>query len=135
MQACSMLSEITEFVNWVRRRNPEARTWRDYQYDLQQFAALVGDRSPSELTFKDIDRFVDKQVSQGFQAGLSSAAWRSSWPCTPSSPTKTQPWSARSCPTATTCASRSACPARCRKTPSKNSSLRSQTPATGPCSC
>ncbi len=25
-----MLSQIEEFVNWVRRRNPQARTWRDY---------------------------------------------------------------------------------------------------------
>ncbi len=63
-----MLSEIGEFVNWVRRRNPQARTWRDYQYDLRQFTALVGDCSPAAITFKDIDRFVDRQVSQGFQA-------------------------------------------------------------------
>jgi hypothetical protein len=41
MQACSMLSEIDAFVNWLRRRNPAARTWRDYGYDLRQF---VGDR-------------------------------------------------------------------------------------------
>jgi hypothetical protein len=40
-----MLSEIDRFVNWVRRRNPEARTWKDYAYDLRQFAALVGDNS------------------------------------------------------------------------------------------
>ena len=39
-----MLAEIERFVNWVRRRNPEARTWRDYGYDLRQFAAIVGDR-------------------------------------------------------------------------------------------
>jgi hypothetical protein len=39
-----MLSQIEDFVNWVRRRNPQARTWRDYSYDLAQFAAVVGDR-------------------------------------------------------------------------------------------
>jgi len=62
-----MLSEIEAFVNWVRRRNAAARTWRDYSYDLQQFVALVGDRSPNEITFRDIDRFVDSQVSCGFK--------------------------------------------------------------------
>jgi site-specific recombinase XerD len=62
-----MLSEIEDFVNWVRRRNPAARTWRDYSYDLAQFAALVGDRPPSEITHRDIDRFVNSQVSRGFK--------------------------------------------------------------------
>jgi hypothetical protein len=36
-----MLSQIEDFVNWVRRRNPQARTWRDYSYDLQQFTPVV----------------------------------------------------------------------------------------------
>jgi len=31
-----MLSEIEQFVNWLRRRNPQARTWRGYSYDLKQ---------------------------------------------------------------------------------------------------
>ena len=31
-----MLSEIEQFVNWVRRRNSNARTWKDYGYDLRQ---------------------------------------------------------------------------------------------------
>lgn len=62
-----MLSQIAEFVNWVRRRNADARTWRDYAYDLAQFAALVGDRPAGEITFRDIDRFVDSQVSRGFK--------------------------------------------------------------------
>jgi hypothetical protein len=34
-----MLSEIEQFVNWVRRRSPQARTWKDYSSDLQQFIA------------------------------------------------------------------------------------------------
>lgn len=25
-----MLTEIEAFVNWLRRRSPQARTWRDY---------------------------------------------------------------------------------------------------------
>lgn len=62
-----MLSQIEDFVNWVRRRNPQARTWRDYSYDLQKFAAVVGDRSPGEITHRDIDRFVNVQVSHGFK--------------------------------------------------------------------
>jgi site-specific recombinase XerD len=62
-----MLSQIADFVNWVRRRNPQARTWRDYSYDLQQFACVVGDRSPGEITHRDIDRFVNSQVAHGFK--------------------------------------------------------------------
>ncbi len=61
-----MLTEIEQFVNWVRRRNPQARTWRDYSYDLGQFAALVGDRPPGEITFHEVDRFVDLQKTRGF---------------------------------------------------------------------
>lgn len=68
MQACSfMLSQIDDFVNWVRRRNPAARTWRDYSYDLAQFAAIMGDCPPGEITHRDIDRFVNIQVSRGFK--------------------------------------------------------------------
>jgi hypothetical protein len=58
-----MLSQIDEFVNWVRRRNPQARTWRDYSYDLQQFVNQVGERSPNQITLHDIDQFVDRQVA------------------------------------------------------------------------
>ena len=50
-----MLSEIERFVNWVRRRSPQARTWRDYGYDLRIFAASVGDRPPKEINFRDVD--------------------------------------------------------------------------------
>jgi site-specific recombinase XerD len=64
-----MLSQIEDFVNWVRRRNPQARTWRDYSYDLHQFAALVGDRPPGEITFRDIDCFVAAQSQRGFKPG------------------------------------------------------------------
>jgi site-specific recombinase XerD len=62
-----MLSEIEAFVNWVRRRNAAARTWRDYSYDLKQFAAVVGDCPPHEVTFREIDRFVSSQVACGFK--------------------------------------------------------------------
>lgn len=62
-----MLVEIESFVNWVRRRNPTARTWRDYGYDLAQFVAVVGDRPPAALTFHDVDRFVSQQAARGYQ--------------------------------------------------------------------
>jgi site-specific recombinase XerD len=61
-----MLAQIDEFVNWLRRRNPAARTWRDYSYDLKQFVQVVGDRPPGEVTFQDIDRFIITQREQGF---------------------------------------------------------------------
>jgi len=61
-----MLSQIADFVNWLRRRNPQARTWRDYSYDLKQFVQVVGDRLPGEVSFQDIDRFILAQREQGF---------------------------------------------------------------------
>jgi len=62
-----MLSEIERFVNWTRRRSPEARTWKDYGYDLRFFMEVVGDRPPKEITFKDIDHFVGVQSEKGFK--------------------------------------------------------------------
>lgn len=62
-----MLAEIERFVHWVRRRSPQARTWKDYQYDLRLFACLMGDRPLSEVSFQDIDRFVALQAAKGFQ--------------------------------------------------------------------
>jgi len=32
-----MLTGIDRFVNWMRRRNPNAHTWRDYRGDWRQF--------------------------------------------------------------------------------------------------
>jgi site-specific recombinase XerD len=63
-----MLTEIEGFINWTRRRNAESRTWRDYGYDLRQFAALVGDKPPGEVTFRDVDAFVIAQSAQGRRA-------------------------------------------------------------------
>jgi len=64
-----MLTEIESFVNWLRRRNPAARTWRDYRNDLLQFMAVAGDRPPGDVTFRDVDRFVADQTNKGFQPG------------------------------------------------------------------
>src|SRR6266542_1872828 len=63
-----MLVEMERFVNWVHRRNPAARTWKDYGYDLHFFREVVGDRSPYEITFRDVDRFVTLQSERGFKA-------------------------------------------------------------------
>lgn len=62
-----MLVEIESFVNWMRRRNPEARTWRDYSYDLKQFVAVVGDRPLGSITLHDVDRFITQQANRGFK--------------------------------------------------------------------
>jgi site-specific recombinase XerD len=62
-----MLSEIERFVNWVRRRSPQARTWKDYGYDLRFFVQVVGDRPPREVNFKDVDRFIAAQSEKGFK--------------------------------------------------------------------
>jgi site-specific recombinase XerD len=62
-----MLSQIEEFVNWVRRRNNQARTWRDYRNDLRQFAAVVGDCDPAQVTFREIDLFIARQRELGFK--------------------------------------------------------------------
>jgi len=62
-----MLVEIERFVNWVRRRSPDARTWRDYGYDLRIFVQSVGDRPPREITFREIDDFIASQSERGFK--------------------------------------------------------------------
>lgn len=65
-----MLSEIKLFVNWIRQRNPDARTWRDYSYDLHMFIALFGDLALSEITYREIDQFVNHQIRQGFSPSI-----------------------------------------------------------------
>jgi len=62
-----MLAEIERFVNWVRRRNANAHTWRDYRCDLNFFLASVGDRLPREISFRDIDQFISEQSAKGFK--------------------------------------------------------------------
>ena len=62
-----MLPEIDRFVNWVRRRNPDAHTWRAYRGDLRQFVTVVGNRPPAEITYRDVDRFVNEQLTRGLR--------------------------------------------------------------------
>ena len=62
-----MLVEIERFVNWVRRRSPDAHTWRDYRCDLEFFLVSVGDRPPREITFREVDQFIGGQSEKGFK--------------------------------------------------------------------
>jgi len=62
-----MLADVDRFVNWIRRRNADARTWRDYRYDLTQFLEVVRDRPPDSIAFHDVDRFVIQQAERGFK--------------------------------------------------------------------
>ena len=48
----SMLKEIECFVNWLRRRNPKARAWRDYRYDLEQYAQEPCEANVSRTVLK-----------------------------------------------------------------------------------
>ncbi len=62
-----MVDEIARFCNWLRRRNATARTWRDYGYDLRQFAAVTGDVPPGAVTLYDVDRFVVQQTARHYR--------------------------------------------------------------------
>ncbi len=62
-----MLSEARQFVNWVRRTNPQAHTWKDYASDLKFFAGFTGDRPLHEISVHDVDAFVIQQCEQGFK--------------------------------------------------------------------
>jgi site-specific recombinase XerD len=62
-----MLAEVERFVNWIRRRSPSARTWKDYTYDLRIFMGVVGDLPPKDVTIKDIDHFIAIQSRNGFK--------------------------------------------------------------------
>jgi site-specific recombinase XerD len=64
-----MLAEIDAYIDWVRIRSPQAKTWRDYSCDLSLFSSLIGDRIPTEVLPNDIDRFVDYQIGRGFKPG------------------------------------------------------------------
>lgn len=63
-----MVNETQSFVNWVRRRNPKARTWKDYRHVLKRFVETVGDKNPIDVSIKDIDSFVVALVECGLQA-------------------------------------------------------------------
>ena len=60
-----MLSEVKQFVNWVRLRNPGARTWKDYTYDLNLFIQVVGDKAVEEIAPQDISQFIEHMSGNG----------------------------------------------------------------------
>jgi site-specific recombinase XerD len=63
-----MLTEVAQFVNWVYLRNTNARTWKDYSYDLKLFVQLIGDKPVDEITIRDIDHFIECQSERGAQS-------------------------------------------------------------------
>lgn len=63
-----MFHEIDRFVNWMRRRNPEADTAKSYRYHLSKFTEVVGERSPREVTLHDIDAFIEFQADRGLKS-------------------------------------------------------------------
>jgi site-specific recombinase XerD len=60
-------AEAERFIHWVRMRSPEARTWRDYRCDLDLFMHMMGTRDIEEIRPRDIDDFVNFQVSKGYK--------------------------------------------------------------------
>lgn len=62
-----MKAEIEQFIQWVRMRSPQARTWRDYQCDLSLFLGVMGGRNVDEIRVRDLDEFVNHQTSKGFK--------------------------------------------------------------------
>ncbi len=70
-----MLAEITRFVNWVRRRNPQARTHKDYRYDLKQFVAVVGEEAQPPSPFKTSIDLSTSRSAGGSKPPPSTGAW------------------------------------------------------------
>lgn len=62
-----MLTEIERFIDWVRMRSPQARTWRDYQCDLNLFTNVMVKRELARIRPRDLDDFVNFQVNQGYK--------------------------------------------------------------------
>jgi site-specific recombinase XerD len=130
-----MLAEIDRFVNWVRRRSPQAHTWQDYRCDLRFFLEEVGDHPPRAVTFLDVDRFILSQSEKGFKPAtinrrLASIAALYAF-LMPEDDDLVCPVYIHA---ATTCASRSACQDPCRKKVCASSSLSWTIPATWLCS-
>lgn len=62
-----MKAEIERFINWVRMRSPQARTWRDYRCDLGLFIDVMGGKNVDEIRPRDLDEFVNIQVGRGYK--------------------------------------------------------------------
>jgi len=62
-----MKTEIERFINWVRMRSPQARTWRDYRCDLGLFMNVMENRNVEEIRPRDLDEFVNHMVGKGYK--------------------------------------------------------------------
>jgi site-specific recombinase XerD len=62
-----MIAEVQRFIDWVRMRSPQARTWRDYKCDLALFTNTIAGREPETVRPKDVDDFVNLHVSFGYK--------------------------------------------------------------------
>lgn len=62
-----MVVDIERFIQWVRMRSPQAKTWQDYKCDLALFKTFAGDRGALEIRQRDIDDFVNHQVQKGYK--------------------------------------------------------------------
>ena len=55
---------IQHFRAYLQRRNYSAHTLNNYTLDLQLFFAAI-DRPMNQVSFRDIDGFIDQQHHQG----------------------------------------------------------------------
>ncbi len=62
-----MKNDIHHFINWVRLRNPLAKTWKDYKCDLEIFRVFINKVKIENIFKKDVDKFVYQQVSKGYK--------------------------------------------------------------------
>ena len=69
-----MLSEIERFVNRNRKRSPEARAWKDYDYNLRFFVEAVGDRYQHLMQRNGRDAYMENNIRR-FGSGY-SRMWR-----------------------------------------------------------
>lgn len=68
-----MFIEIDRFVNWIRRRNPQAETHKTYRYHLNRFVSTAleprgrASCSPRDVTLHDVDHFIEALAHQGLK--------------------------------------------------------------------
>lgn len=62
-----MIADIERFINWVRMRSPQARTWRDYQCDLALFKTRMGERRIEDIRPRDVDEYLRVLVEAGYK--------------------------------------------------------------------
>ncbi|HSG42933.1 MAG TPA: tyrosine-type recombinase/integrase [Anaerolineales bacterium] len=62
-----MRNDIERFIQWVRIRSPQARTWQDYRCDLYVFLNVIGDQNIEDTRVRDVDKFVNHQVTRGYK--------------------------------------------------------------------